>query len=51
MIEDIRRENNVNWMDILRIALRRDPDSTKKLLNSIKKKDARISLMMRELAK
>ena len=31
-IEKVRKKNNVNWMDILRIAITYAPDKTKKVL-------------------
>ena len=36
-IENTRKQNNVNWMDILRIALKYAPDETIKLMKKIKK--------------
>ncbi len=38
-IEKARKQNNVNWMDILRIALQHAPEKTVTLMKKINKKD------------
>lgn len=38
-IEKARKQNNVNWMDILRIALQHAPEKTVALMKKINKKD------------
>tara|TARA_Y100000389_G_C17316830_1_gene440922 strand:+ start:121 stop:327 length:207 start_codon:yes stop_codon:yes gene_type:complete len=42
-IEKERSKNNVNWMDVLRLALNNAPSETIKLMESINKKDRKIS--------
>ena len=42
-IEKVRSKNNVNWMDVLRLALNNAPNETIKLMESINKKDRKIS--------
>ena len=42
-IEKIRSKNNVNWMDVLRIALKNSPNETIKLIKDINQKDKKIS--------
>tara|TARA_B100001175_G_scaffold307527_1_gene306857 strand:+ start:278 stop:481 length:204 start_codon:yes stop_codon:yes gene_type:complete len=42
-IEKVRSKNNVNWMDVLRLALTHAPDETIKLMKEINKKDKKIS--------
>jgi hypothetical protein len=42
-IEKIRSKNNVNWMDVLRIALKNAPNETIKLIKDINQKDKKIS--------
>tara|TARA_B100000035_G_C20925712_1_gene520613 strand:+ start:117 stop:320 length:204 start_codon:yes stop_codon:yes gene_type:complete len=42
-IEKVRSKNNVNWMDVLRVALKHAPDETIKLMKEINKKDKKIS--------
>ena len=36
-IEKIRTKNNVNWMDVLRLAFTHAPDESKKLMKKIYK--------------
>ena len=50
-IEKIRTENNVNWMDVLRLAFIHAPDETKKLMKKINEEDSRISEFFRKLSK
>ena len=38
-IEEVRSKNNVNWMDILRLALKHAPEETKDLIKKINKSD------------
>ena len=38
-IENARKQNNVNWMDILRIAIIHAPEKTISLMKKINKKD------------
>ena len=42
-IEKVRSKNNVNWMDVLRVALKHAPDETIKLMREINRKDKKIS--------
>ena len=42
-IESARSKNNVNWMDVLRLALKHSPDETIKLMETINAKDKKIS--------
>lgn len=42
-IEKVRSKNNVNWMDVLRVALKHAPDDTIKLMKNINQKDQKIS--------
>ena len=50
-IENIRKNNNVNWMDVLRLAFIHAPDDTKKLMKKINKEDNRISELFEKLSK
>ena len=45
-IENARKLNNANWMDILRIALKHAPDETIKLMN---KKDQAITNLIKKI--
>ena len=42
-IEKVRTKNNINWMDVLRTALKADPQKTLSLLSKINTKDRKIS--------
>ena len=42
-IEKVRTKNNVNWMDVLRIAFKNDPEAAKKCLRKINLQDQQIS--------
>ena len=48
-IEKARKKNNVNWMDILRIALRNAPNETIKLMKKINKKDQVITNLFKNI--
>jgi Na+/serine symporter len=48
-IEKVRTVNNVNWMDVLRIAFKHSPDETKKLLKKINEEDKKISVLFKKL--
>jgi len=49
-IEKIRTSNNVNWMNLLRLAFRIAPDEAKKLFSRINEDDKRISELLGKLA-
>ena len=48
-IERVRKSNNVNWMDLLRLAIRSSPDASKKLIRRINQDDRRISDLLENL--
>jgi hypothetical protein len=50
-IEKIRTNNNVNWMDVLRLAFIHAPAETKKLMKKINEEDNRISELFSKLSK
>ncbi len=49
-IESIRSKNNLNWMDILRVAFKHSPHETKKLVKKIHTNDTRISDLFKKLS-
>lgn len=49
-IERVRAYNNANWMEILRIAMKADPKSTKEVLGKILVMDLEVSRLMRAMA-
>jgi hypothetical protein len=48
-IENIRKNNNVNWMNILRIAFKNNPKATAKVMSKIYFDDKRISMLVKRL--
>ena len=50
-IENTRRKNNKNWMDILRLAFTSNPKKTAKIMSKIYKEDRNISKLAKRLTK
>tara|TARA_B100001094_G_C17800080_1_gene608671 strand:- start:184 stop:381 length:198 start_codon:yes stop_codon:yes gene_type:complete len=50
-IEEVRKKNNSNWMDILRIAFKYAPDDAAKVMANIYKQDEKISKLAKKLNK
>ncbi len=50
-IEKVRTTNNVNWMDVVRLAFIHAPDEAKKLMKKINEEDNKISELFEELSK
>ena len=50
-IEKVRKKNNSNWMDILRVAFRADPKESSKILSRIYSDDKKISKLAKQLTK
>ena len=50
-IEKIRSKNNVNWMNILRLAFKLDPKGTSKIMKKINYDDKKISNLLNKLSK
>ena len=48
-IEKVRTRNNVNWMDILRLAIRHAPDEARKLMHKVNSEDDKISKLLKKL--
>ena len=48
-IEKVRTKNNVNWMDILRLAFKSSPEEAKELVKRINTEDNRISELFKKL--
>ena len=49
-ITRVRAQNNLNWMDLLRIALKADPKSTRKVMSNILICDLEVSRLLRAMA-
>ena len=50
-IENIRSKNNVNWMNILRLAFKLDPIKASKIMKKINYDDKRIAKLLNKLSK
>ena len=50
-IEKVRSKNNVNWMNILRLAFKLDANQAKKIMQKINYDDKKISLLLNKLTK
>ena len=48
-IEKVRKTNNVNWMNLLRIGFTYAPSETKKTLSKIYSDDVKISKLLKKL--
>jgi hypothetical protein len=48
-IQNIRTKNNKNWMDLLRLSLELDFNSTSKILKEICKDDKKISTLAKKI--
>ena len=48
-IEKVRTRNNVNWMDILRLAFIHAPEDAKELMKKINTADDEISELLKKL--
>ena len=48
-IESIRKKNNVNWMNILRISFKHNPKLTAKVMSKIYQDDRKISKLVKKL--
>ena len=49
-IQKIRSKNNLNWMNILKLAFKLDPNSAKKIMQKINYDDEKISKLLSKLA-
>ena len=49
-IEKVRTKNNMNWMDVLRLAFTHAPQEAKKLMKKIDHEDNRISALIKKLS-
>lgn len=49
-ITRVRAHNNINWMALLRIAIKADPKATKEVLGKILVMDLEVSRLMRAMA-
>ncbi len=50
-IQKIRQKNNRNWMNLLRLAFKKDPKNASKILSKITSMDKQISSLTAKLQK
>jgi|TARA_B110001452_G_C14894691_1_gene312699 hypothetical protein len=50
-IENVRKKNNVNWMDILRVAFKYAPKEAATIMKRINTADKKVSSLVNKLAK
>ena len=50
-IEKIRKKNNKNWMDVLKIAFKHAPNEASNVLSQIYKEDKKLSSLAKKLTK
>jgi len=50
-IEKVRTKNNINWMDVLRLAFKSNITEAKKLMKKINVEDDKISSLFKKLSK
>ena len=48
-IESVRKKNNKNWMDILRLSFKYAPEEATKIMQEIYKEDNKISALVDKL--
>ena len=48
-VQKIREKNNINWMDLLRLAYKLDPKSASKIMRKINLNDDKISKLLKKL--
>tara|TARA_B100001057_G_scaffold499492_2_gene610376 strand:+ start:2377 stop:2562 length:186 start_codon:yes stop_codon:yes gene_type:complete len=49
-IEKIRSENNINWMNVLRLAFKYAPDEAREIVSKINVDDNRIGELLKKLS-
>ncbi|MAG38627.1 hypothetical protein CMO90_00910 [Candidatus Woesearchaeota archaeon] len=50
-IQNTRKKNNKNWMDLLRITFKHNPAAAKRVLRKIFNEDKRINKLVKKLTK
>jgi hypothetical protein len=50
-IQKVRTKNNANWMDLLKLAFKKDPKNASKILSRITSLDKKISELTTKLQK
>lgn len=50
-IENTRTKNNINWMDLMRVAFKNSPEESKKIVKKINLSDQKINKLLQKLIK
>lgn len=50
-IQKVRSKNNVNWMNLLKLAFKLDPKNASKIMKKINYDDKKISKLLNQLGK
>jgi hypothetical protein len=50
-IKKVRSKNNVNWMDLLKLAFELDPKRASKIMKKINYDDRKISSLLKKISK
>ena len=48
-IQNTRKRNNKNWMDLLRLAFKYNPNQSKKIVRGIFNEDKKINILVKKL--
>tara|TARA_Y100001958_G_C20655708_1_gene181687 strand:- start:107 stop:295 length:189 start_codon:yes stop_codon:yes gene_type:complete len=48
-ITDARKKNNINWMNLLKVAIKHAPKQSKKILKNINQQDKKISKLLKQI--
>lgn len=49
-IEKVRTKNNINWMNILRLAFKHSPSEARKIVTKINEDDKKIGSLLKKLS-
>ena len=49
-IEEVRSKNNINWMNILRLAFKHSPNEARVIVGKINEDDGKISALLKQLS-
>lgn len=50
-IQNVRKKNNQNWMDLLKLSFKHDSTGTKKIVREIFKEDKKVTNLTKKLIK
>ena len=47
----LTKKNNINWMNLLKVAIKHAPKQSKKILKNINQQDKKISKLLKQITK